>query len=106
MNNDGWWWYELFYKDSRFLLNGMFLVSAICLLLVWYKLFATRDGKLRHALLIHFGAAICGCLFWAILYHPFFQEWVFPLGFFPYFLSVVNLTYYFLRYGGIGGKHD
>ena len=93
----------LFFRNFL-ICNMMFGIAAICLTLIWYRIYLTKNGSFRKHLLWYFGTGATTCWLAMLLWHPFFNEWLLFVLAIPHLFTLVKLSIFmFVQFGG---KYD
>ena len=91
----GWFFFRNF-----LLINFGFLLVGLCYSLMFYRIYTVKNGIFRKKLLWFFGTGAVYCYICALLWHPFYNEWLQFVVALPHILSIINLTHYILAHGG------
>lgn len=94
-------WLGMFFFRNFVFVNVGFVLSGICFSLMYYKVHRVSDGVFRQKLLWYFGTGAAYCLLCALLWHPFFNEWMQWVLAIPHIVTLFQLTHYIIL-GGYG----
>lgn len=95
-------WLGMFFFRNFLIFNAMFGVGAICLTLIWYRIYLTKNGAFRKHLLWFFGTGAGACWLCMLLWHPFFNEWLMFVLAIPHWIALIKLSIFmFVKFGGM-----
>lgn len=94
-------WLGMFFFRNFLIVNMGFLLAAICFSLMYYRVYTVPDGRFRVRLLWYFGTGAGYGYLCALLWHPFFNEWMQFLCALPHIYQLIKLTHYILAHGGM-----
>lgn len=99
-------WLGMLFFRNFLIVNGGFLLAAICFSLMFYAVYRVKNGAFRRRLLWYFGTGAGYCYSSALCWHPFFNEWMQWILALPHVFALLHLTH-FIMFGGYGHEnHD
>ena len=101
-----YWFIKFSYNNPEIYKMGYF-IAFLCLLLIVYKISATRaNNTFKRYLIYVFAMGILRCGFLAFFYDPYYYGMFPSLLELPQLIAVINLAVYTVRRYGVGGTES